>query len=164
MIKCIALLPIIQWLWQQGSILSVAWEKQDDTLSQRNLNVRSKLRNKEQRMHASDFYFLLIEIALKLLNTFKRKARVTNICFYIMLKGWELLKEAEKCLHHLRSERCLLCGIRRSLRWFNFIKWRNFKKFLRILFQAFKHFSLHNQYHIVISLNTNVNCIHIYFF
>lgn len=52
---------------------------------------------------------------------YTKKKRVTNICFVIVLKGWELLNEGEKYLHHVRWERYLLCGIR-TLSSFNFIK------------------------------------------
>lgn len=62
-----------------------------------------EIKAKKQRTHISDFYFLLIKITLRLLNTLKRKVKVTNICFYIVLKGWELLNEGGKCLHHSRS-------------------------------------------------------------
>lgn len=59
MIKCIALLPIIQWLWQQGSILSVAWEKQekqDDTPFSE--EFKCEIKAKKQRTKDACKWFL----------------------------------------------------------------------------------------------------------
>lgn len=99
-IKRAALLPVIKWLLQQGSILSVVWEKQDNIIWD---EFKYEIKAKKQRTRISDFYFLLIKITLRLLNTLKRKVKVTNTCFYIVLEGWKLLTEGGKCLHHSRS-------------------------------------------------------------
>lgn len=80
-------------LLQQGSMISVVWEKQDGTTSD---EFKCEIKAKKQGIHIS-FYFLCIKITLVLFNTLGGKIGVMDVSFHIVSKGHCDLLKKEKC-------------------------------------------------------------------
>lgn len=77
-IKRAALLPVIKWLLQQGSVLSVVWEKEDDIFCD---EFQCEIKVKKRRTR--DFYQKKIKITytynIEVTEYVKKKTGFTNI-------------------------------------------------------------------------------------